>query len=96
MEIDKIKRVALGCASEEEQQEVKAWAEVSEERSRLLRDAGMFYGGNVSDEREEEKRIEGIWLRMQLPCRKRRMVVWRRWVAVAACVAVVACVALWM
>jgi fecR protein len=97
MEIDKIKRVVSGRASGEEQREVMVWARESEERMRLLKDADMFYGGKVSGELEEEKRIEGMWLRMRLPREKRRWtMVWRRWVAVAACVAVVAGVVLWM
>ena len=96
MEIDKIKRVVSGRASAEEQQEVKAWAEESEERMRLLNDAEMFYEGKMFDEEEEQERIEGMWRRMRLPRQKRRTMAWRRWVTVAACVAVVAGVALLM
>ena len=30
-------------------------------------------------EDEEEKRIERMWSRMKLPCKKRRMMAWWRW-----------------
>ncbi|OKZ44471.1 MAG: hypothetical protein BHV68_02140 [Bacteroidales bacterium 43_8] len=77
MEINKIRRVVLGQASAEERQAVKAWAEKSEERMQFLKDSELFYQGKVED--EEEKRIERMWSRMKLPCKKRRMMAWWRW-----------------
>ena len=56
MEIDKIKRVILGCASEDEKEEVKSWTEGGEERSCFFKDAEVFYKGRRPGVREERKR----------------------------------------
>ena len=96
MEIDKIKRVVSGKASEEEREDVRVWMEGAEERKRFLKDAEEYYRGGVSGIGEESRRVERMWQRMALPRKKQWMVAWRRWVAVAACVAGVVGAVLWM
>ncbi len=96
MEIDKIRRVVSGKASEEEREDVRVWMEGAEERKRFLKDAEEYYRGKVLGIEEESRRVERMWQRMALPRKKQRMVAWRRWVAVAACVASVVGAVLWM
>ena len=66
MEIDKIKRVALGQATSEEQEEVRTWAEMSGERERLLADAKFFYGRELPDDREIAEKVESMWRRRRV------------------------------
>lgn len=95
MEIDKIKRVALGQASKREQEEVNVWVEGSEERKRLLADAKLFYGREMLGEDEISDRVERMWNRRRVLVGKRRAMTWLRRVGVAACVIGIAGVALW-
>lgn len=96
MEIDKIKRVALGQATSEEQEEVRTWAEMSGERERLLADAKAFYGRELPDDREIAEKVESMWRRRRVTLKKRRSMTWQRWVGIAASVVVVAGIAFWM
>ena len=89
MEIDKIKRVALGQATPEEQEEVRAWAEMSGERERLLADAKAFYGRELPDDREIAEKVESMWRQKRVTLKKRRSMTWQRWVGIAASVVVV-------
>lgn len=86
MEIDKIKRVALGQASKREQEEVNVWVEGSEERKRLLADAKLFYGREMPGEDEISDRVERMWKRRRVPVGKRLSMMWLLRVGVAACV----------
>lgn len=95
MEIDKIKRVALGQASKREQEEVNVWVEGSEERKRLLADAKLFYGREMLGEDEISDRVERMWNRRRVLVGKRRAMTWLRRVGVAACVIGIAGIALW-
>ncbi|MFR6541827.1 MAG: FecR family protein [Butyricimonas virosa] len=70
MEIDKIKRVALGQASKREREEVNVWAEGAEERKRLLADAKLFYGREMPGEDEISDRVERMWKRRRVPVGK--------------------------
>jgi len=96
MEIDKIKRVALGQATWEEQEEVRAWAEMSGERERLLADAKAFYERELPDDREIAEKVESMWRRRRVTWRKQRSMTWQRWMGIAASVIVVAGIAFWM
>ena len=95
MEIDKIKRVALGQASKREREEVNVWAEGSEERKRLLADAKFFYGREMPGEDEISDRVERMWKRRRVPVGKRLSMMWLLRVGVAACVIGVVGIALW-
>lgn len=95
MEIDKIKRVALGCASEEEKADVDAWAQGSDERRRFVEDAKAFYARDMLKEDTVVERVEKMWGEMPLPRKRRRVVVYRRWVSVAACVVAVVGMLIW-
>ncbi|KIO44442.1 hypothetical protein IE90_07740 [Sanguibacteroides justesenii] len=88
MEIDKIKRVILGCASEDEKEEVKSWTEGGEERSCFFKDAEVFYKGRRPGVREERKRPEKIWQRRQWSRKRRYRRDWRPWITAAACIAI--------
>ena len=66
MEIDKIKRVALGCASEEEKADVDAWAQGSDERRRFVEDAKAFYARDMLKEDTVVERVEKMWGEMPL------------------------------
>ena len=85
MDIDKIKRVALGRASKREQEDVNVWAESSKERKRLLVDAKLFYGREMFGEDEISDRVERMWNRRRIPVGKRRAMIWLRWMGVAVC-----------
>lgn len=88
MEIDKIKRVALGLASEEEKKEVEEWMAGSEERSRFVRDAGIFYQTQWPEEEEINEHVERMWQSKFLP-RRQRSLIRRLWLpAAVACAAV--------
>lgn len=95
MEIDKIKRVALGSASEEEKAEVDAWAQSSEEKGRFVEDAKAFYAKDMLREDDVAERVEKMWKRMPFPRKRRRVATYWRWVSVAACVVAVAGMFLW-
>ncbi len=95
MEIDKIKRVALGQASKREREEVNVWAEGAEERKRLLADAKLFYGREMPGEDEISDRVERMWKRRRVPVGKRLSMMWLLRVGVAACVIGVVGIALW-
>lgn len=83
MEIDKIKKMALGEVSEQEREEVEAWGSVSDERNRFVKNARTFYAGEGISEEEIARRMERIWKTMPLPLKRRRVMY--RWVTVAAC-----------
>ncbi|MEY8590028.1 FecR domain-containing protein [Butyricimonas hominis] len=95
MEIDKIRRVVSGKASEEEREDVRVWMEGAEERKRFLKDAEEYYRGKVLGIGEESRRVARMWQRVSQSRKKRRMVVLRRWISVAACVTAVAGLILW-
>lgn len=95
MEIDKIRRVVSGKASEEEREDVRVWMEGAEERKRFLKDAEEYYRGKVLGIGEESRRVARMWQRVSQSRKKRRMVVLRRWISVAACVIAVAGLILW-
>ncbi len=60
MEIDQIKRFALGKASDEEKKEVEDWMAGSEERSRFVKDTGEFCRTEWPEEEEIRERVERI------------------------------------
>lgn len=95
MEIDKIKRVALGCASKEEKAEVDAWAQSSEERRRFVEDTMAYYAKDMSGEDAVAERVERMWRGMPFPRKRRRVATYWRWVSVAACAVLMVGMFLW-
>lgn len=89
MEIEKIKRVALGVASGREKEEVEAWGAGDEERRHFLDDAIRFYRSEWPDGKEIDRRVAGMRRSGFVHRRKRRPEYLRR-IAVAACAAAVA------
>ena len=69
--------------------------EGAEERKRFLKDAEEYYRGKVLGIGEESRRVARMWQRVSQSRKKRRMVVLRRWISVAACVTAVAGLILW-
>ena len=96
MNIDTIKRVALGQATPEEQEEVRAWAEMSEERKRLLADAKTFYGRELPDDQEIAEKVETMWRQRQITLRKRWSMTWQHWAGIAASLVLVVGITFWM
>ncbi|MFR3329863.1 MAG: FecR family protein [Odoribacter splanchnicus] len=83
MEIDKIKKNALGKATGEETEQLKAWAGESAGRERFLKDAQAFYNGGEMPEEEVARRMDRIWKTMPVSRKRHRLL--SRWAAVAAC-----------
>lgn len=96
MDIKKIKRVALGQATPEEQEEVNAWTEMSEERKRLLADAKAFYNKELPDDGEITEKVKCMWERRRVTLRKRRSMSRSYGVGIAASVLVIVGIAFWM
>lgn len=90
MDIKKIKRVALGIASDEEKKEVAAWVAQEQGRQRFLDDARQFYQSEVPDEHEVAQRVERIRTHVFRRRQKERKVFLRRISVVASVAAVVA------
>lgn len=86
MEIDKIKKMALGKASEQEKEEVEAWVGDSAERDRFRKDAQAFYTGAEIPEEEIQQRMDRIWQTMPVTRKRHRWMY--RWGAAAACLTV--------
>ena len=95
MEIDKIKRVVLGQASEKELEEVNVWAQEEEGRKRLLADVKSFYEGDMPGEEEIAEKVEHMWSRRRVVSRKQRTMTYLRWVGVTACVIVAMGIIFW-
>lgn len=88
MDIRKIKRVALGIASDEEKEEVSTWIAQEEGRQRFLDDARQFYQSEVPDEHEVAQRVERMRTHVFGRRQKGRMV-FLRWISVVASAAAV-------
>lgn len=91
MEIEwkKIKRVALGEASEQERREVSAWKEGDERRERFCEDAATFYRGGARVDDPSREEMERAWYNVRQRTRKyrrlsRRVAGWIAGVAVLA------------
>lgn len=86
MEIDQIKKIALGKASEQEKKELETWVGDSAERDRFRKDAQAFYTGAEIPEEEILRRMDRIWQTMPVARKRHRWMY--RWGVAAACLTV--------
>ena len=96
MEFDKIKRVVLGEASEEERREVSEWAAWSGERARFLADAENFYREDGMDDGKIAGHLRRVWVRLDRRTQKSRLLRMVRIASVAACLAAVVGLGFWL
>ena len=96
MEFDKIKRVVLGEASEEERREVSEWAAWSGERAHFLADAENFYREDGMDDGKIAGHLRRVWVRLDRRTRKSRLLRMVRIASVAACLAAVVGLGFWL